>query len=168
MMAESPLLHRLLGHDSWTTRQFIEICASLSDEEMDREFDIAHRTIRRTLDHVIWNIECWTDLMRKRQIRTHDPDNSMASLVRRFESATEEFHSVALQIVSENRLDECFVDVLDRPPKEKSMGGTILHVVTHGMHHRAQLMYMLRHLGVSNLPEGDVLTWEDAVRPHPD
>lgn len=168
MMDGNPLLHRLLGHDSWTTKQFLEICASLSDEQIDHEFDIAHRTIRRTLDHVVWNIECWTDLMQKQNLRTRDTDSSMASLVHRFQKATEEFHSVALQVFDEGRLDECYLDVLDRPPKEKSMGGTILNVVTHGMHHRAQLMYMLRQLGVSRIPEGDVLTWEDAEGPHHD
>jgi hypothetical protein len=28
------------------------------------------------------------------------------------------------------------------------------------MHHRAQLLYMLRRLGVADLPEGDVFSWE--------
>jgi uncharacterized damage-inducible protein DinB len=28
------------------------------------------------------------------------------------------------------------------------------------MHHRAQVLHMLRRLGVSGLPEGDVLSWE--------
>jgi len=167
-MDGNPLLHRLLSHDSWTTHQFLRICARLSDNEVDQEFDIAHRTIRRTLDHVVWNIECWTDLMQKRQVRTRDANSSMASLMGRFQTATEEFHSVAWQFFDEGRLDECYLDVLERPPKEKSMGGTILHVVTHGMHHRAQLMFMLRQLGVSNIPEGDVLTWEETVGLHDD
>lgn len=162
------LLRRLLGHDSWTTQAFLEICASLSDQEIDQEFEIGHRTIRRTLDHVVWNVECWTDLMQKRRVRTRDTDSSMTSLVRRFQTATEEFHSVAVQVVGEGRLDECYLDVLDRPPKENSMGGTILHVVTHGMHHRAQLKYMLRQLGVPNVPEGDVLTWEETAGLHLD
>jgi uncharacterized damage-inducible protein DinB len=28
------------------------------------------------------------------------------------------------------------------------------------MHHRAQVLYMLRQLGLTELPEGDVLSWE--------
>jgi hypothetical protein len=35
----------------------------------------------------------------------------------------------------------------------------IVHVITHSMHHRARLLYMLRRLGPANLPEGDVLSW---------
>jgi uncharacterized damage-inducible protein DinB len=38
-------------------------------------------------------------------------------------------------------------------------GGVITHVVTHGMHHRAQCLNMLRQLGVSPLPQSSVLQW---------
>jgi uncharacterized damage-inducible protein DinB len=39
----------------------------------------------------------------------------------------------------------------------------IAHVITHSMHHRAQLIFMLRELGVEDLPEGDVLSWESQL-----
>jgi uncharacterized damage-inducible protein DinB len=32
------------------------------------------------------------------------------------------------------------------------------------MHHRAQLLYLLRRLGVRDLPEGDALSWEEQAR----
>jgi hypothetical protein len=32
------------------------------------------------------------------------------------------------------------------------------------MHHRAQLLFMLRRLGVEGVPEGDTLTWEQSLR----
>ena len=43
-------------------------------------------------------------------------------------------------------------------------GGGIAHIITHSMHHGAQLLYMLRRLGVQGLPEGDVLSWENQAR----
>jgi len=51
------LLDRLLGHDAWTTRQLLLRCRDLTDEQLDREFDIGHRTVRATLEHVIRNVE---------------------------------------------------------------------------------------------------------------
>ena len=57
--------------------------------------------------------------------------------------------------------NEQFVDVLDDPPRRKTFGGGIAHIITHSMHHRAQLLYMLRRLGVARLPEGDVFSWEN-------
>ena len=57
------------------------------------------------------------------------------------------------------------MDTLDSPPAEKTYGGAIAHVITHSMHHRAQLLYMLRRLGLEGLPEGDVLSWEQQAGP---
>jgi uncharacterized damage-inducible protein DinB len=34
-----------------------------------------------------------------------------------------------------------------------------MHVATHGMHHRAQCLNMLRQLGVNPLPPISVLEW---------
>ncbi len=42
-------------------------------------------------------------------------------------------------------------------------GGGITHILTHSMHHRAQVLYMLRRVGVVDLPEGDVLSWESQI-----
>src|SRR4051812_12201532 len=64
-IARSPmnLLDRLLGHDAWTTRQLLDRCTPLSDEQLDRPFDIGHRTLRATLAHLIHNMETWSALM---------------------------------------------------------------------------------------------------------
>jgi uncharacterized damage-inducible protein DinB len=45
----------------------------------------------------------------------------------------------------------------------RTYAGAIGHVITHSMHHRVQVMYMLRRLGVERVPEGDVLSWEEGV-----
>ena len=42
------LLDRLLGHDAWTTRQLLDICSTLSDEQLDREFDLGHSATGNT------------------------------------------------------------------------------------------------------------------------
>jgi uncharacterized damage-inducible protein DinB len=158
------LLDRLLGHDSWTTRQLLNVAGTLSDQQLDQPFDIAHRTVRRTLEHMIWNIECWTDLMKGTGVRSRPaPNPSIAVLSQRHESASSELIQFARRVVDQHRLDETFMDTLDDPPKEKSFGGVIVHLATHGMHHRAQLLFMFRRLGLKNLPEGDALTWEHAV-----
>lgn len=151
------LLDRLLGHDAWTTRQLLLLCRELTDEQLDREFDIAHRTVRATFDHVIYNVEAWTDLMNGRPIRA-GRGQSVSELIARLDSAADDLAGTSKTIAQDNRWDEQWVDPLDG--KERSYGGCIAHVITHSMHHRAQLLYMLRLLGVDGLPEGDVLSWE--------
>ncbi len=38
-------------------------------------------------------------------------------------------------------------------------GGILTHVTTHSMHHRAQCLNMLRHLGIKQLPMSSVMEW---------
>lgn len=160
------LLDRLLGHDSWTTRRLLDQAAALTDQQLDQEFDIGHRTLRRTLAHIIWNIECWTDLMKGGGVRPRpEPNQSITALSQRHEAASSEFIQFAREIADQNRLDEAFLDVLDDPPRKKPFGGVIVHLATHVMHHRAQLLFMMRRLGVEDLPEGDALSWEQSVSP---
>lgn len=80
------------------------------------------------------------------------------------DQASADFTALARRVAADGRWDERWLDHLDDPPREKTYGGAIAHVLTHGMHHRAQLLYMLRRLGLENLPEGDVLTWESQAR----
>lgn len=158
------LLDRLLGHDSWTTRQLLDLAGRLDEEQLDQEFDIGHRTVRRTFEHIIWNIECWTDQMKGNTVRSRAaPNQSLAFLRERHDTASSEFFRYACEVVDQQRLDKTFLDTLDDPPKEKSLGGVIVHLATHGMHHRAQLLFMMRRLGVENLPEGDTLSWESSL-----
>ena len=162
------ILDRLLGHDAWTTRQLLLRCRELSDAQLDQEFDIAHRSVRATLLHVIRNMEVWTDLIAGRPVRPDEGSDpagrSVDGLLRRLNTVAGELNEVATAIARENRLDELWVDYLDEPPTKKSYGGAIVHVVTHSMHHRAQLLYLLRRLGVRDLIEGDALSWEAQLK----
>jgi uncharacterized damage-inducible protein DinB len=150
------LLDRLLGHDAGTTRELLLLSRGLSDEQLDREFDLGHRTVRATALHVLRNMEVWADLMGGRLPR----EAPQEAWVVRLERAAEDLRRVARAVAERGGWDERFLDTLDDPPAEKTYGGAIAHVITHGMHHRAQWLHMLRRLGVEGVPEGDVLGWE--------
>ena len=158
------LLDRLLEHDAWTTRQLLLSCRNLTDEQLDREFDIGQRTVRATLLHIIHNVEVWSDLMSGQPVRADQgvrlQGRSVAVLITRLDRAAADLKRVARAVDQRGGWDELWVDRLDSPPAEKTYGGGIAHVITHSMHHRAQLLYMLHRLGVEGLPEGDVLSWE--------
>ncbi len=162
------ILDRLLAHDAWTTRQLLMRAAELSDEQLDREFDIGHRSVRRTFLHLIANMEVWTDLISGRppdvKVNADPANRSVPAMLRRLDAAAGRLADVATRLARENRLDEMWTDPLDNPPTQKSYGGAIAHVITHSMHHRAQLLCLLRRVGVVNLIEGDVLSWEKQHR----
>ena len=162
------LLDRLLGHDAWTTRELLLRSRSLTDDELDREFDIGHRTLRRTFQHMVRNMEVWTDLISGVTVRedagADASGRSIDGLLARLDTVAPQLQQVARRIADEDRLDELWVDHLDDPPVNKSYGGAIVHLATHGMHHRAQVLFLLRKLGVTDLPEGDALSWEMQLR----
>jgi uncharacterized damage-inducible protein DinB len=160
------LLDRLLGHDAWTTRELLLRCRELRDDEFDQVFDIGHRTVRATFEHLIRNMEIWTDLMAGVPVRPSPSEagRSVDGLRDRLDVIARDLAAVATRIRRDNRWDDRWVDPLDRPPTEKSYGGAIAHILTHSMHHRAQLLYLLRRVGVQNLPEGDALSWEMQLR----
>ena len=155
------LLDRLLEHDAWTTGELLDAAASLPDEQLDREFDIALRSVRSTLEHIVRNTEAWTDLMRGVPVRPIvGVPESIHGLRMRLDVAATDLACLARDVSARDAWDELWLDRLDDPPREKTFGGAIGHVITHSMHHRAQVIHMLRRLGVEDVPEGDVLSWE--------
>ena len=162
------ILERLLGHDAWTTRKVLLLCQPLTAEQLDRDFDLGHRTLRATWVHLIGNIEVWTALMAGGPVmlppRPPAWAASPASLLAAWEEAIAAFVALARDLAAAGRLDETYVDTLDTPPRRKTFGGTIAHLVTHDMHHRGEILHILQRLGVPDLPEGDVLSWEAAQR----
>jgi uncharacterized damage-inducible protein DinB len=156
------LLDRLLGHDAGTTRQVLLLSQDLSDEQLDRDFDIGHRTLRETFAHMIGNIEIWTDLMAERPVDRTPQGTSIVVLLNRHERAYSEFARIARLVRDEGRMDGTYIDTLDNPPTRKTFGGTIAHVITHNMLHRGEILHILQRLGVEGLPEGDVLGWESS------
>ena len=158
------LLDRLLGHDAWTTQQLLEKSASLTDAQLDQEFDIAHRTVRTTFLHIIWNMEAWSDAISGKPLRPNPnrelEARTIAGMLARLDGAAADLAAVARPVDARKGWDERW-PVLDSPPRDHSYGGAIAHVITHSMHHRAQLLHMLKKLGLEGLPEGDVLSWEE-------
>jgi len=158
------LLDRLLGHDAWTTRQLLFLSADLDDGQLDRPFDIGHRTLRATFRHLIGNMEVWTDLMHGRPVRprpeTRAEAESIAGLLARLDAIAPDFAALATAIRDAGRWDALWTDVLDDPPQQKTYGGAIGHLITHSMHHRGEIQHILARLGVPNVPEGDLLGWE--------
>ena len=153
------ILDRLLAHDAWTTRQLLLACEPLPDKLLDKEFEIDHRSLRETFLHMMDNMETWTDLLYERPVQSRT-GSSVPELIDRLSVISRDFANISRRIARENRYDDTFVDVLDRPPRRKTYGGVIAHLLTHSMHHRAQIMFLMEKVGIKDHIEGDLLSWE--------
>lgn len=159
------LLDRLLGHDAWTTHLLLERCRALPDADLDRAFDLGHGSLRATFVHLIWNMEAWSDQIAGRPLRAK-PEPGPAgwtadALLARLERAAEGLARAARGVRDRGGYDETWTDGRG---VAKTRGGSIAHVITHSMHHRAQILAMMRWLGVADRPEGDLLSWEEQAR----
>jgi len=160
------LLDRLLGHDRWTTAQLLERCRELHAEQWTQPFDLGHQTLAATFQHMISNVRVWTDLMAQRCVRPSSDEALVTAddLIAAWQRAYDDFAMLARRIGDEQRWDATYLDVLDDPPRSKSFGGSIAHVITHNMHHRSEILHMLTRLGIQNVLEGDLLSWEQQAQ----
>jgi len=151
------LLDRMLGHDRWTTDHLMEMALSLSDEQLDREMDIGHRTLRKTFDHMLLATEFWNGLMNGEPVPWEPRRASVAEMRERHQRSYDAFEAVARDVAASGRLDETFIDHYDYP---QSYGATVLHVIDHNVQHRGEVLHFLQRLGIENIPEGDPQEWE--------
>ena len=89
------LLDRLLGHDRWATARLMDLSRGLTDAQLDRPFDIGHRTLRATFEHMIFNVEAWTAEMDGRPIERPREAASLDALADRHERAFAAFAAFA-------------------------------------------------------------------------
>ena len=151
------LLDRLLEHDRWATTQLLDLSRGLTDAQLDQEFDIGHKSVRGTFEHMIVNIAFWTGLMTGQPIDEERGERSLAALIDRHERSYSTFATLGRRLRDEQRLDDTFIDHYDA---RKSFGGTILHVVLHNAEHRTEAVHILTRLGVPGPPEVDHGLWD--------
>lgn len=147
----------LLDYDEWMTNRVIDCAATLSDEQLDAEFDIGLRTVRTTLDHVIANIYFWSAMMAGTPGEIDRSDRSIPALRERHTRFFSMLRDVAERATDDGRLEATF---RDHGGVEQTIGTTILHVTLHNHLHRSELLHMLQRLGANDLPDGDIQEWE--------
>lgn len=157
------LLDLLLDHDHWATARLLAASGGLTNAQLDRRFDIGHRTLRETFGHMLFNVPFWTAFLNgqspegEESADAQPADRSLAALREAHERTHAAFAAAARRLRDAGRLDETFVD---HYAVRKSFGGTILMLVGHHEGHRTEVLHILARLGVPNPPEVDLGAWE--------
>ncbi len=147
----------LLAHNRWANDSLINACKSLSREQRDQSFEMGVGSLHKTIVHVLGAMRGWTDMLAEREVRerletqqlTFDQIAAMAGEI------ADEFEA----IVRAHPLDGIATGSRGDRTFSFARGAVLAHVTTHGMHHRAQAMNMLRQLGVEKLPPSSVVEW---------
>lgn len=171
-------LEVLLRHDHWGTRRVLEVCRELSAAQFQQRFDMGLGSLHEILTHVIGAMRRWADRLEQRPIRAaidNPPRNAGLSsdyrvrtpdeLIVLLDEAAQELVAVASRIRAPGGagLASEIVFALDNTTYRTTRGAGLVHVTTHGSHHRAQCLNLLRRLGVTVLPELTVVDWQSEV-----
>jgi len=148
----------MLAHNAWANAQLVEACKPLTDEQLDRAFEMGLGSLRPTVTHILGAMRGWTDFLAKREQRERlesSPELGPAGWSQMMPEMDRDLREAALS----GPLDE--VLSAERGGRSYSFvrSHVIVHVTTHGVHHRAQCLNMLRHLGVSDLPPSSGMEW---------
>ena len=157
-MPASDPVQILLAHNHWATRNVLDACSGLTDEQLDRAFEMGLGTVRTTMTHVLGAMRGWGDLLAQRdqreRLETLGPLDAMTML-----ELLDEIGADILASVEGKALDEQLTAERGGASYTFTRGAVIAHVTTHGMHHRAQVLNMLRRLGVDPVPPSSVMEW---------
>ncbi len=162
-MPVSNPLDILLAHNHWATRNVLDACSALSTEQFHRRFEMGLGNLHDTFDHVIGAIRVWTDVLHQRPVRpiSDGKTRGVPDFLMLLDATCAELDEIARAHPLEGVVER----IRDGKTWKYTRGAVLTHVTTHGMHHRAQALNMLRHLGVKSLPQSSVVEWMRAVDP---
>jgi uncharacterized damage-inducible protein DinB len=162
-MATSNPIDIMLAHDPWATRQILDACAKLTPEQFHQPFDMGPGSLHATTTHILAAIRRWTDVLHQVPMRPdfEGPSRTPADLL----AALDEVYEAYTTVARAHPLDGLVERTRGGKTYQFPRGVVLTHVATHSMHHRAQCLNMLRHLGVQPLPPSSVIEWQVAVQP---
>jgi uncharacterized damage-inducible protein DinB len=148
----------MLEHNAWANRQLVDALAPLTDEQLDEPFEMGLGSLRATVTHVFGAMRGWTDLLAGAPARERLESSARIGVSEWRElcrTTADELRAAAFsgpmdQILTAERGGKSYAFVRSH---------VIVHVTTHGVHHRAQWLNMLRRLGVAELPPNSGMTW---------
>jgi uncharacterized damage-inducible protein DinB len=163
-MPTSDPIHILLEHNHWANRQSLDACRAISDDQFHQHFEMGLGSLHDTFVHILGAMRGWTDLLAARPDapRPESQRFTISDLAASLDAAAADLAHHA----GSGPLDQVFSRERRGRTYSFTRGAIVVHVTTHGMHHRAQCLNMLRHLGVSPLPQSSVMEWTLAADPH--
>lgn len=164
-MPTSDPVELLLQTNLWATHQILDSCSSLTDDQFHQKFEMGLESLHDTVTHIIGAMRGWGDLIGGREQRPRlEADQSRS--VDELRSLLDEIAADFANSATSHPTDEIVSGSRGGREYSFTRGAVIVHVTTHGMHHRAQCLNMLRHLGVDPLPASSVMEWTMMADPN--
>ncbi|MFM9957324.1 MAG: DinB family protein [Phycisphaerales bacterium] len=177
----------LIASDAWGTRILLEQSRPLTREQFHRRFEMGLGSIHDTFTHIISVTRRWTDRLADRPTRPmllalaehpHIPGESRERTIDELLELTNDAERDLYAVVREDPAWLASTVTTEWPGEDGtvkcytfSRAAVIVHLTTHGYHHRAQILNMLRHLNVpgvsDSLPEPSAADWQSEIESPP-
>lgn len=155
-------IQQLLDFNLWATETVLDACDRVPREDLDRRFEIGLGTLTETMSHIVGAMERWAERIQGADdpaSHHHEPED-LAGVRRHLIEADRALRAAAATAEQDGLEGTITIAIRGFEPITCTRSAALLHVLTHGVHHRAQVLNMLRHLGVDDLPDLDVISWE--------
>lgn len=148
-------------YGDWAFGQLMDAAEPLSDEQLDRRFEMGMGTLRQTLLHIHDADRWWCKIWSGNPppgFEVAPESTSLAELRTQFEQTRSKRDGFVQQQNADSMHQA--TEARFRPELKATfrLGETMLQLCGHGTHHRAQAVNMLRRLGAKP-PELDYMMW---------
>lgn len=133
-------------YNAWADGHVLDAAGLLSDEERSRELGASFGSVQGNLVHAVGAQGIWWSRWAGARVPAL-PKPELASIRETYRSSHERLQAFVASL-SESDLDRVFTYVdTQGEGQERTLAPTMLHLVNHGTHHRAETALLLTALG---------------------
>jgi uncharacterized damage-inducible protein DinB len=153
------------AYSDWAAGKVCRAAESLDSAALDRAFDIGRGSIRASLLHMFdaerWWLKNWTE--GTSPFPQSSPATTLSELTQQWSTLAAQRNEFIARL-DEEQAQRVVTVQPGGPPTKFRIVESLLQLCGHGTHHRAQVLNMLRHTGVT-APRLDIIVW---IREHAD
>ena len=137
----------LEAYNAWAMGKVLELCRRVDQSALVASYPVGPGSALATLQHIVWAERIWLDRWLSRAPNTNwkVPD-SVDGLEAAFHEIANERRSLFESDPSLFSTDLSYTNLKGEAYRQ-NLGGLVLHVFNHGVHHRAQMLYFLKQYG---------------------
>src|SRR5580700_9422600 len=139
MSVSADVLRTHLDYTVWASRRLLDAAAQLSDEELNRDFGTADRSILGSLTHIARADRIWLARVTANPNPEFSADASLAALQAEWPPLLEGWKTWALGLTDQTARAEIVYQDLKGRAWKQPLWQLVLHLVNHGTHHRGQV-----------------------------
>lgn len=160
------LLLQYATYNAWANQRMADAISSLDEEQQHQTIKSSFGTLQATLQHLMFVENIWWQ--RQKLVDTPIPKADAAMPVKEIAAklvASSQQWTEWLEKTSQPTLEHVFEYRNSKGEAFKQpVWQMLLHLFNHQTYHRGQLVLMLRHIGVQQIPSTDFILWSRGKR----